>query len=545
MMGMLSYSCMDKTYDLEKLSTKMELFGQSMAIPIGKTTIYLDTIINGLDVDSSILQVENGVYVFHYSGSMDMSGLTNELSGFNLDPLSGVSGSVDMYDARSVPPAAIPFPIPPMLYTYNGSATINLPDFSTDLIAVDSVVLKNTTMHISFSNSGLGGSKLSESISVTFTAQGDGAVYYVDGAPATTWTIGMNETKTVEIRKLRLAGNSNLTLLQTVNMNIEQAGDVTAEAPIQTTLNHNITMSPIDFDVVYGKVNYQLANTALDPISFDALGDLLGSNDVLSFYNPTIKINTSGNLGVPVDITLNMSSSNSLTGASSSLTNTTLHMEPASTPGETKVNQFVIDRNNGTSDLFKINPDNIDLSYSVQTVTNTPYNHFIAKNSQLYMDYTMEIPLQFDSDLQLNIGQTMDSPVGDLSIQDDQDDLVLGLTLKVENHIPLALQLSLTALDENGTALFTTTSGTIGAAQVDLLSGKAIAATTTNTSIDLTPVQINKLKDTKQFEVNFVITAGNQANFVSVQPSDYIDIKVGLQTQGGLVIDPSNTSNNK
>jgi len=398
-------------------------------------------------------------------------------------------------------------------------------------------------MSISLGNTGLGGTKLPESIQATFTAQGNGAVYYVDGNPATTWTVNMGETKQVEIRMLRLTGGAGtLTLNQAVTMNIQQAGDVTAEQKIQTTLNYTIGMSAIDFDVVYGKVNYSLPASNLDPINFDALGELLGSNDVLSFYNPTIKVNTTGNLGVPVDITLNMSTNNSKTGASKSLTNTTLHMLPASSPGQTKVNNFVIDKNNGTDELFKINPDQINMGYSVQTVTNTSYNHFISKNSSLSMDYAMEIPLQFGSDLNLNIGQTMESPVGDLGVLDDQDDLVLGLALTVRNRIPLALKLKLTALDQDSVALFTTESGTIAAAAIDVLTGKATAATETSTSLSLTSAQIEKLKDTKKFHVGFSITASGQGTYVSVQPSDFLEIKVGLQTEGGLVIDPSNLS---
>lgn len=540
MSGMLSFSCIDKTFDMESLSTKMELFSESMDFPIGKTTIYLDSVISGLDADTTVLRVENGVYVFRYAGSMDMSGLTNELSGFSLEPMTGVSGKVNMFDATGL---STPYDIPPMVYSYNGSASITLPTFSTNLITVDSVVLKNTFMQIRLGNTGLGGTKLSESIQATFTAQGNGAVYYVDGEEKTTWTVRMGETKQVEIRKLRLTGGTDsLTLNEAVTMSILTAGDVTAERPVQTTLDYTITMSPVDFDVVYGKVDYELGNTPLDPINFDALGDLLGDNDVLSFYNPTIKVTTTGNLGVPVDINLNMSTTNSTTGNTASLTNTILKMQPASAPGETKVNNFVIDNRNGTDDLFKINPDRINMGYSVKTDLNTTNNHFIAKNSTLSMDYAMEIPLQFGSDLNLNISQTMDSPVGDLGILDDQDDLVLGLSLKVNNRIPLGLRVQLTALNEDSVDLFTAMSETIAAAPVDPLTGKATGVSETTTSIDLTSTQINLLKQTKQFRVGFVITAAGQGSYVSVQQDDYIDIKVALKTEGGLIIDPSNLS---
>ncbi|HBL73571.1 MAG TPA: hypothetical protein DD409_12290 [Bacteroidales bacterium] len=106
----------------------------------------------------------------------------------------------------------------------------------------------------------------------------------------------------------------------------------------------------------------------------------------------------------------------------------------------------------------------------------------------------------------------------------------------------MALKLKLTALDQDSVALFTTESGTIAAAAIDVLTGKATAATETSTSLSLTPAQIEKLKDTKKFHVGFSITASGQGSYVSVQPSDFLEIKVGLQTEGGLVIDPSNLS---
>jgi len=256
-------------------------------------------------------------------------------------------------------------------------------------------------------------------------------------------------------------------------------------------------------------------------------------------------LSTTGNIGVPVDFTLNMGTSSSKTGISRNLSNTTFRMEPAASASETKENTFVIDRTNGTDELFKINPDQITMGYSFTTDPTTPTNHFIAKNSQLSMDYAMEIPLQFGSDLQLNMGTTMDSPVGDLSILDEQDDLTLGLTLNVTNHIPLNMKLILTALDADSVALFTTQSDTIQAAPVNALTGKSTGVTPTSTDLSLTAEQLDMLKDTKKFRVGFIITASGESTFVSVQPTDYIEIKVGARMENGLIIDLEKNSTNE
>jgi hypothetical protein len=540
--GALSFSCIDNTYDLSNVSTKMELFGNSLAIPIGSTTVYLDSIIGGMDVDTATLRVEDGTYVFRYSGSMDMSGLTASLSDFDLQTISPTSGSVDLYTVPGSP--SFPFNIPVMDQSYSSSISMSLPAFNTSLIAVDSIILTNTFLNISLNNQGLAGTGLSQSVSVTFTPQGTGADYYINNVKVTSWTVNMGESQAVEIRKLRLSsGSGNLSMGVSTRMNIANIGDVQA-TQAQTRMLYNMDVSGIDFDVVYGKVTYSKPAANLDPISFNALGTILGDNDVLSFYNPKITLSTSGNIGVPIDFTMNMGTFNSKTTETRSLSNTTFRMVPAANAQETKVNTFVIDRTNGTSDLFKINPDQITMGYSFATDPTTATNHFIAKSSQLTMNYAMEIPLQFGSDLQLNMGTTMESPVGDLSILDDQDDLALGLTLNVTNHIPLTMKLRLTALDEDSVALFTTESDEIDAAPVNATTGKSTGVTTTNTDLQLSAADIAKLKDTKKFRVGFIITASDQSTFVSVQPTDYIGIKVGVRMENGLILDPGKDTNN-
>lgn len=540
--GALSFSCIDNTYDLSTIPTKMELFGNSLAMPIGYTTVYLDSIIGGMDVDTATLRVEDGIYVFRYSGSMDMSGLTNSLSDFGLPTISPINGSVNLYTVPGSP--EYPFDIPTMDISYPTNVSMPLPSFSTTLIEVDSITLTNTILHISLDNEGLDGPGLSQSVSITFTPQGTGADYYIGNDKKTSWTVNMGESVDVEIRKLRLtSGSGNLSMNVSTRMNITNPGDVQA-TQAQTRMLYNMSVSSIDFDVVYGKVDYSKPAANLDPISFNALGSILGDNDVLSFYNPKITLSTSGNIGVPIDFTMSMGTSNSKTLDTRSLSNTTFHMVPAANAQETKVNTFVIDKDNGTSNLFKINPDQITMGYSFATDPTTATNHFIAKSSQLTMNYAMEIPLQFGSDLQLNMGTTMESPVGDLSILDDQDDLALGLTLSAKNGIPLNLKLKLTALDEDSTALFTTESDTIMAAPVDNVTGKSTGITTTNTNLTLLSTDLDKLKDTKKFRIGFEIT-NNQSPFVSVQKTDSIGIKVGVLMKNGLIINLDQSTNDE
>ncbi|MDD2559861.1 MAG: hypothetical protein PHE04_04230 [Bacteroidales bacterium] len=535
--GVFSFSCIDQSYDLEKLSGEVELFGNSLAVPIGTTTIYLDSVIGGLAGDSGALSVKDGIYVFEYAGSIDMSGLTSALGGFSLVPVNPILTSIPLYDASLAP--WTPFDIPPMEYSYSGSSSMSLPDFSTDLIAVDSVDLNNCIVRFILTPEGLGGSKLKESIRIRFVPQGTVADYYdSNDQKLSEWTVNMGDTLDIELKRLRLsAGGSSLDINQEVTMDIQQSGDVTADQAIQTMMHLEMSfVNPLDYEVVYGKVDYSMTGNA-DPISFDALGDVLDDNDVLSFYNPQIVLTTESNLGVPIVFNLDMGTSNSATGESRSLSNASFTMIPASSPSEVRQNQFVIDKDYGTGELFKINPDQITMGYSFATDPASVLNHFVSKNTQMSMDYSMQIPLQFGSDLNFGMGSTMELSLDSIEFLEDQEDLTVALNLEIKNRIPLNLKLQLTALDADSVALFTVASGDIAAADpIDPATGFATGFTQTTTDISLSIAQINLLKRTNKMRIEFLITAGDQNSFVSIQPSDYIELAIGLQMEGGFVV---------
>lgn len=153
------------------------------------------------------------------------------------------------------------------------------------------------------------------------------------------------------------------------------------------------------------------------------------------------------------------------------------------------------------------------------------------------MDYSMQIPLQFGSDLNFGMGSTMELSLDSIEFLEDQEDLTVALNLEIKNRIPLNLKLQLTALDADSVALFTVASGDIAAADpIDPATGFATGFTQTTTDISLSIAQINLLKRTNKMRIEFLITAGDQNSFVSIQPSDYIELAIGLQMEGGFVV---------
>jgi len=536
-----TFSCIDNSYNLTDLSGKAELFKNSLSAPAGTIKINLDSVIGGLDVDTSTLKVQNGTYVFGYSGAFEFGGISEALNGFNLAPLNGFSTSVPLFDASVLPPnTPLPFDLAPIRYEYSTPINIDLPNFTTDLISVDSISLQTTTIKISVSEEGLGGNNLENSASIQFVTHGTGADYYINGEKVTSWTVKMNQSVTVEIKRLRLSGDINtLELDPIVVLNVAELGDVQATELIQTKMNVNIEYpNGIDYDVVWGQVHYDLPKKPISPIHFTGLGKIMSENDTLSIYNPKLILTTKGNIGVPIDLTLDMKTTNSTTGNSSpGLTDPTIHMLAASDTSDFTPHTYTLQRENGTSELFKINPDIIQLSYAAQTVNKIGESYFISKNSQLSLSYRMEIPLQFGSDLKISVDTTLENPFKDkLNKLENQTNLTASILLNIKNRIPLNMQIILKALGANDQLLFTVQTDKINASAVNE-SGLATDFTETDTEITLTPAQINQLKDTKMFSVSFVVTAKQGVESVTVQPSDYITIKIGGKLSGGVLLD--------
>ncbi|MDD4923161.1 MAG: hypothetical protein PHS30_11910, partial [Bacteroidales bacterium] len=455
--GFSMFSCIDSAYNLSNLSKEIELFRNSLSMPVGTATIYLDSVIGGMHLDTTVFKVKNGKYVFGYSDSLKLGAISNTFNQFKLTEVPDVNIRVNLYDASGA--TTVPFDLPASeAKDYTDDLYISLPASfgSSDMVDIDSVLLKNTTMRISSTCVGLAGGNgktLGDNMSITFTALGKAAEYYVNGVRQDSWTVRAGEIKEVEIRKINLTEideTNKITIRRTIHVQVANAGDIKVTQKIMTYMDLKMEFTNgIDFDLIWGQVNYGVAGN-ITPIHFEGLSKIINENDVLSIYNPAITLNTEGNLGVPLKLKLGISTSNSRTGNRASLKDTTFYMEPSVSKDINKTNSFTLDRASGTSELFKINPDSIRLNYHVHTDTNT-FNHFLAKNTNLNVTYKMEIPLEFGSDLRISIDTSFENPFDkDLDKLEDQKNLSVALTLNVKNRIPLTMRIELEALDVDG-----------------------------------------------------------------------------------------------
>lgn len=536
LMCMFNYSCVDETYDTTKINTTAEILENGMDLPIGTLEVTMDSIFK--DMDKSVLKVKNGVYTFCVGGSMDLAAVNSALSGFTPASIPNPAATiVNMLDGTSLP--SVPSNVPVGTTNYSGTTSVTLPNFKTDMMnPVDSIVLANTTFTMRATTSNLGGAGLNNAITITCTPGGSAAEYYdvTTKAKLTSWTMQANQDKQIGIRVLKPASGSNLQITCAAVLNVTAQNPVTITAKAMSSISVTVAFSAVDFQTVYGKVNYSKSD--INTEEFDAFGSMAANGNVLSFYNPTLKMYTNSNLGVPIKLNLTMSTKNSSTNATASLSGTNFTMLPAANATSSKTNVFTIDEpTNHLASLFKINPDKITMGYTIQADPLTS-NHFINKNTFLTITDTMEIPLKFGNDFRINMGDTIDNPFLDVLDQlATQENLAFGFLLKITNRIPLSMKLKMTGLDANNAEKFSIESANIrGGDQIDA-NGFAQDTAFTSTELAFTRPQINQFKDVPKFKVEFIVSASTGTSGVAIKPSDYIKIEVAGRISGGVLID--------
>jgi hypothetical protein len=527
---------------LDKADYEVQLLDDAISLPMGSYELRMDSILKVDDQKSSGLKVKGNMYYLSVTDTLDVADLSGKISGFNLTKPADKDIDVNLYTAPSVP-----FNIPVGSTSYSGSTSLPLPTFSTDLINVKRVALKNTTFTMKGTTTNLGGSNPNGSIVIVCTPADQVAEYYINGTKVTSWQMNANQDKVVEVRSLNLANGNNLVINYNVSMNVGTAGAVQVINNVQSKMKVSVSFNGIDFDAVYGKVTYSKSSSDTQPI--EGFSDLIGGGtNVLSLYNPSIKFKWTENLGVPVDLSFNMETKNATTNQTASLTNNSFRMAAAPNLSSTVRDSFTIDRNNGTSNLFKINPSEMTVSYSMNTNASTD-NSFIPKNLNLMLESTFTLPLQFGSDLSLNVSSdTITNPF--LSILDklaEQPTLGFGLDFDVVNRIPLGIKIKITAEKQDGSSLFDIQTDPIRPAKVgNSTTGFATDTTMTKTKLAFTSVHVNQFKDVARFRVNFVITASqSSSNFVTISPSDYIRLNIGAVITGGVNLDLNKKEENQ
>ncbi len=533
--GCMIASCVDESYDLTKADYEMLLMKDGIHIPIGSLELTMDSILKVDENSSSGLRVKNNMYYFSLSSQVNVGNLNQTISNLTLDKPGDFSTSIGLNfqgvgQGQSLPSGTNE--------SFSQNIENQIPDFNTQFITVKKVDLKSTTFTMRNTTSGLSGNNLNQSIRIRCTPLNNVGTYLINGQPLTNgyWEMNGNDEVTIELSKLDLTTEQTLKIQCQATIQVASYGDVTLTSSTPS-INVSAQFNGIDFTTAYGKIDYSMSETNLQ--EFEGFGDLLGGgNNVLSIHNPQIKFKWRENLGVPVYVNMDITAKNEATNDSVSLTNTQFSMGAAANSTTFVVDSAIINNENGTSNLLKINPTMLRSKFSIRT-DNTLENSFISKDLQINLESEFEIPVQFNDDLLLNVSDTIDNPFGDVVEKlGTQRDLAFGLNFDVENRIPLNVVLKLTALDDMGSSMFTEVSDTILAAGGIDANGFATQATESQAQLSISSANIDRLKDVAQFKIEFIVIGEETSNgFVTISPSDYIHIQVGALVTGGMVLD--------
>lgn len=533
--GCMIASCVDESYDLTKADYEMLLMKDGINIPIGSLELSMDSILKIDENSSSGLRVKNDMYYFSLSSQINLGDLNSHISDFSIskpgDTIVNINLNFPGVGAGQSLPAGTN-------QTFSQTIENRIPDYNTQIFTIKSIDLESTSFTMRNTTSGLSGNNLNQSVRIRCTPLNSVATFLVNGQPLTNgyWEINGNEETTVDLTKFDLSTEKTIKIRCEVTVLVANEGDVTL-SNASPSIGVSVHFNNIDFTTAYGKIDYSMSETSIQ--EFEGFGDLLGGeNNVLSIYNPQIILKWRENLGVPVSVNLDITAKNEATNDSVHLTGTQFSMNAAANPTSFVVDSAIIDYQNGTSNLLKINPTMLRSKFSIQT-NNIPDTSFISKNLQIELESRFEIPVQFNDDLLLNVSDTIDNPFGDVVEKlGTQRDLAFGLNFDVENRIPLNVVLKLTALDDMGSSMFTEVSDTILAAGGIDANGFATQATESQAQLSISSANIDRLKDVAQFKIEFIVIGEETSNgFVTISPSDYIHIQVGALVTGGMILD--------
>ncbi|MDR2057962.1 MAG: DUF4621 domain-containing protein [Dysgonamonadaceae bacterium] len=220
---------------------------------------------------------------------------------------------------------------------------------------------------------------------------------------------------------------------------------------------------------VYGKIN---VNTSFFETFNTSFFKSLFPEGKLSFYNPSIQLKTTGNVGVPLDATLHFSGKSKDAAIPETTVSTSFLLEAPSIEdnGKPKNNfYYFAPRNEDIPDGATYKPFNFNpiiqakpdtVRYELEIVTNTTDKvHFVDFHEQPAMDvaYQIQVPFAFDKDMALTFSDTIanvfDEDLLDILFYDSSYSGDIIIIAEVENTLPLDFELNTAILDENYSVL--------------------------------------------------------------------------------------------
>ena len=278
-------------------------------------------------------------------------------------------------------------------------------------------------------------------------------------------------------------------------------------------------------DGYLGQQEVQISEDTLD-LNFDFLSQIEGD---LILEEPSLTINYTNSIGVPIQINTEFIGSNSESGQSQSLSVDGININSPESPGDSVQDNIVIDRSNSTIvDFLSIRPDQI-IYYGNATVNPEGEGlNFVESSSKLSAGVELKIPLILRAD-HLTFVDTLG-----FSATSDTFPIEQGsIKLNIQNGFPFELKMSMVLADSiTGEIIDKVTFDDIASAEVDA-DGVVISKTPSEILVEFSPEFLDNMKIANRIYLEAVTSTFGQCQTPVVLYSDY-EIEVTISFSGKI-----------
>lgn len=278
---------------------------------------------------------------------------------------------------------------------------------------------------------------------------------------------------------------------------------------------------------------------------------LTSGNNRLLFRDPQIRLHARSKAGVPFSAEIKSLVAEDNNGQSVAADfggspSTTIELPMATLDGDNIVpvdTTVLFDRESaGTNKLFTIVPRTIIYDWAVYARSdNRDETHFISEDTDIEFESSLRLPFVFDDKTSFSYDTVMDMSISGM-LPEGVSLTALILNMDMKNMIPVAIDVRLDFLDDNGKVLFSGNPTTIDAAIVDDL-GKAVEPSAQQLAIECKAETLDKILQASSVGVNVTMRGSDARKGIYFTPNDNVDIRISAACKVSATVGINETLN--
>jgi hypothetical protein len=526
-------SCFEDALDLNKLSKDVSI-GTSLVLPIGETSISIEDVLSKLtDGNENIpVKTENGVVIVFFEQEIEIPEFGDIL---NIESYKYNTQTYQLANYINDLPLTIENE-GTRTYTIDNSFTFTENDNPSQL-RIDSVSLKGTSISIkTISNIDFPEGFLN--IRIPLPAEFTGIDYELIN-----YDVKGTETIT-EINAPDCMLNVSATNTLNFPIILTMSGNGSITIPEDGYITIEVNINDVQF-IAYGFFNQQIDNLA-GSITNLGIFDKIPEGNNIYLANPTLKIDVSSNIGIPIDLKINKlrtyetnDPNTDRTAKFNGETSTTITIQKADTPDEMKTTSITFNKDFGEINrLVEIKADNFEYDLGLSTNCSSTGNelYFISSERKITAKASIEVPIWLNKESKLTYSDTIKNVDQSLSQLEEIEYIEEAmLKLHVTNKLPFKTSLELKLLDENNNVINPTKEYkySIKAAYVNN-EGETVTENASDIKIIYDSQTVTDLKQAKHIVFTASLEGYDENSQMKLMLSDWIKVKVSAYVKAGV-----------